>query len=97
MQITLSYWQIEEAVIAYLLQKYGYEIESGQIQDSSIKTTATTYAYKKNADGKEVVDREKTKTKEESQSFDADSEIQFYIEPPSKSSSNVEEEDHEND
>ena len=90
MQITLSYWQIEEAVIAYLLQKYGYKIESAQIQDSSVKTTVTTYAYKKNADGKEVVDREKTKTKEEIQSFDADSEIEFYIEPPSKSSSNEE-------
>ena len=68
MQITLSYWQIEEAVIAYLLQKYGYKIESAQIQDSSVKTTMTTYAYKKNAD----------------------SEIEFYIEPPSKSSSNEE-------
>ena len=85
MQITLSYWQIEEAVIAYLLQKYGYKIESAQIQDSSVKTTMTTYAYKKNTDGKEVVDRKKTTTKEESQSFDADSEIEFYIEPPAKS------------
>ena len=81
MLIQLSYWDIEEAVIEYLQKKYRSKFESMQFQGAILDTTETTYAYKKDKDGREVVDRDKTKEKKTRHAFDGDSELEFYIEP----------------
>jgi hypothetical protein len=79
MVIELSYWDIEEAVIDYLKKNYNWEIESEQFQGGEVETSYTTYAYKKNKDGDEVVDRAKCTTKKKSLSFDGNSELSLFI------------------
>jgi hypothetical protein len=79
MIIQLSYWDIEEAVIDYLKKTHNWEIESEQIQGSDVETVVTTYAYKKDKDGDEVVDRAKSTSKKKNLSFDGNSEMSFFI------------------
>jgi len=81
MMIQLSYWDIEEAVIDYLKKTHNWEIESEQIQGSDTGTVVTTYVYKKDKDGDEVVDRDKSTSKKKNLSFDGTSEMSFFIEP----------------
>tara|TARA_R110002020_G_scaffold342661_1_gene557122 strand:+ start:1140 stop:1400 length:261 start_codon:yes stop_codon:yes gene_type:complete len=79
MVIKLSYWEVEQAVINYLKEKFKWPLESEQFQGSNIETSFTTYKYKKDKDGNEVVDREKSTTKTKELTFDSNSEIEFWV------------------
>ena len=79
MVIELSYWNVEEAIIDYLKKKYAWEVESDQIQGAGLETSVTTYAYKKDKEGNEVFDRDKSTTKKENLSFDGNSELSLFI------------------
>ena len=81
MLIELTYWDVEEAVIDYLKKTYDWEVESEQIQGGDVETSVTTYVYKKNEDGDEVVDRNKSTTKKKNISFDGNSELSLFIDP----------------
>ena len=79
MQIELSYWEVEEAVIDYIKKNHNWEVESDQIEGGNIETSTTDYAYKQDKEGDTVVDRERTVTKKKSLAFDGNSNMSFWI------------------
>ena len=85
MLIELSYWDVEQALIAYLKKDYGWEVESDQIQGGDIETTFTTFALKKDEDGDEVFDYGKATRKKKSLSFDGSSELSLFIDAKEES------------
>ena len=84
MQIELSYWEVEEAVIDYIKKNHNWEVESEQIEGGNIETSTTDYAYKQDKDGDTVVDRDKSITKKKSLSFDGNSDMSFWIQAKDK-------------
>ncbi len=84
MQVELSYWEVEEAVIDYLKKTHNWEVESDQIEGGNIETSTTDYAYKQDKDGDTVVDRDKSITKKKSLSFDGNSDMSFWIQAKDK-------------
>ena len=79
MQLELSYWEVEEAVIDYLKKNHNWEVDSDQIEGGIIETSTTDYAFKKDKDGDTVVDSKKSVTKKESLAFDGNSDMSFWI------------------
>ena len=84
MQVELSYWEVEEAVIDYLKKTHNWEVASAQIEGGNIETSTTDYAYKQDKDGDTVVDRDKSITKKKSLSFDGNSDMSFWIQAKDK-------------
>ena len=84
MQVELSYWEVEEAVIDYLKKTHNWEVESDQIEGGNIETSTTDYSYKQDKDGDTVVDRDKSITKKKSLSFDGNSDMSFWIQAKDK-------------
>jgi hypothetical protein len=89
MLVELSYWDIEEAVIDYLKKKYGWKVDSDQIQGGDVETSCTTYVYMKNKEGDEVVDRDKSTTKKKNLQFDGNSELRLFIEEKEEEKKNA--------
>jgi len=79
MLIELSYWDVEAAIIDYLKKEYDWDVKSDQIEGGQTETTVTTYAYKKDKDGNQVLDRAKSTTKKKNLSFDGNSELSLFI------------------
>jgi len=85
MLIQLSYWDVEEAIIDLVKKEFDLDISSEQIQGGmDIETTDTTYAFKKDKEGTEIVDRKKTVVKKASLEFNGNSDLTFYVEPKEK-------------
>ncbi len=83
-RIELIYDEVEEAIVDFLKKKHGWDIHPDQIQCGMDAETVevSEYVYKKNKEGREVVDHKKTEknTHKETMFLNGYSKVSFYIE-----------------
>jgi|TARA_R110000822_G_C14946401_1_gene454362 hypothetical protein len=75
-EITVSYYDLEEAFIYLMKKKHNWEIDGGSIESGRLTNIHTTYAFKEEG----TVDKDKTTVTQEHLDLDHYSEITFYIE-----------------
>jgi len=87
-RIELTYYDVEAAIIDFLKKEHEWTVDSDQIQSGiEVETVEVSeYVYKKNKEGREIVDLEKTaeNTHKESLFFNGHSKMSFYVEGKAK-------------
>lgn len=87
-RIELVYDEVEEAILDLLKKKNGWNIHPDQIQCGMDAETVevSKYVYKKNQEGRDIVDHKKTakNTHKETLFFNGYSTMSFFIEGKAK-------------
>lgn len=87
-RIELTYWEVEAAIIDFLKKEHEWTVHSDQIECGiDVETVEVSeYIYKKNEEGREIVDHKKTakNTHKESLFFNGHSKMSFYVEGKAK-------------
>ena len=82
-RIELVYYEVEEAILDLLKKKHGWKIHSDQILSGMDAETVEVkeYVYKKNKEGRKVVDPIKTEknTHRETLFFNGHSTMSFFV------------------
>ena len=78
--ITISYGELEESFVYLMKKKHKWKVDQDNITGCSMSVPKYDYVYKKNEDGREVVDRAKTTCLTEYIGVNYENEFSFNIE-----------------